>query len=697
LVASRATTSGRWIGPPPTALAALLVAAALATACTEHGDDAGDAVTAALERLRRVESSRRAATDFRLAGSEDDALGPDPIALAPLPGAALVVGALRGASAVVLLDVDGRELDRTAAPRGASSLAVDRDGEIFVSGDLAADIARYRVRDGRLERRGTLPLGGARAVRALAYGREGVLYAVEEHDHRLLTLALDDGGAIRDASEPPIGLGPIAVMRAGGWLVVDCLLSHEVIALPVDTHGLPRRADAVRIRHDGPIWAVDGVEADADLWLAMGGVEDHPLDRRQGSFGYIDSFAWVYRIGGTPRTATRLATVNVGALGVVTPKLVRLAVDPGVVDLEVTGYATPLAAHLRWTDPRPNRKAVWPRPEIETRVLVPGIAAGVPLAGGVRLLADPLLDAWVVDDGRTARVAAVVAASGAQRRDVEARLGEALFFTTLMAPWNRTRGSLSRFTCETCHFEGWVDGRIHDTGREGDVHVTTRPLRGLFNDLPYFSRALDPDLTTMVHNEFRVAGRRSRHDPWFALEPSAVPWLASLDVGTGPIGGEDLRRALMAFFMTFAHRPNPSVLERPRWSTVEREGAALFRDHCETCHEARLVANRADTRLAFDQWEPLVMSAAGPVLWARATYEQTGVVPYVHPSGARVPSLRRLYKKRPYFTNGSAADLDDVLRRARVVDGSFRHAADSAAPLLDAPSRAALRAFLDLL
>jgi hypothetical protein len=455
----------------------------------------------------------------------------------------------------------------------------------------------------------------------------------------------------------------------------------------------------VRIRHDGPVWSVDAVEAGDDLWLALGGVEDHPLDRRQGSFGYIDSFAWIYRVTGGEPSATRLTSVDVGALGVVTPKLVRLVVEPRAVDLEVMGYATPLVARLRWADPRPNRKGVWPRPEVHTRDLVPGIVASADLDDGRRLLANPLLDAWVIDDGRNARIMSAAAATAPQSRDAEARLGEALFFTTLMAPWNRTKGSLSRFTCETCHFEGYVDGRIHDTGREGDVHVTTRPLRGLFNDAPYFSRALDPDLTTMVHNEFRVAGRRSRHDPWFALEPASVPWLVSLGVGPSALGPEDLRRALMAFFMTFAHRPNPSVIGRAHWSAVEREGAVLFRDHCETCHEARLVAERADTRLPFDHWEALVMSPAGPILWARASYEQTGVVPYVHPSGARVPSLRRLYKKHPYFTNGSAADLDDVLRRARTVDGVFRHAgADGVAPApFDAPSRAALEAFLDLL
>src|SRR5262252_5814086 len=132
------------------------------------------------------------------------------------------------------------------------------------------------------------------------------------------------------------------------------------------------------------------------------------------------------------------------------------------------------------------------------------------VAGDSLVFADPLLDAWFqtpvpvpVPDSPSPRTAA-------------SRVGEALFFTNLMAPWNSTEGPLSRFTCETCHFEGYVDGRTHHTGR-GDVHATTKPLLGLFNNRPYFSRALDPDLATVAHNEFRVAGALSDHDPWFSL------------------------------------------------------------------------------------------------------------------------------------------------------------------------------------
>jgi hypothetical protein len=266
-----------------------------------------------------------------------------------------------------------------------------------------------------------------------------------------------------------------------------------------------------------------------------------------------------------------------------------------------------------------------------------------------------------------------------------------------MAPWNKAEGRLSRFTCETCHFEGYVDGRTHHTGR-GNVLATTKPLLGLFNNRPHFSRALDPDLTTMVNNEFRVAGAKSGHDPWFSLSPSDVPWTRDYFAPTETLGPEALRRALMTFLMDFTHRPNPATAGRTRWSDRERAGAAIFRDKCESCHEARLVTDQPSTRVPFERWEGLVMAQEGAIVWARAEYEKTGVEPYVNEKGARVISLRRLYKKHPHFTNGSANDLRDVLDRVRFAGDRFFHdGAPEDAARLSGEEEAALAAFLDLL
>ena len=72
------------------------------------------------------------------------------------------------------------------------------------------------------------------------------------------------------------------------------------------------------------------------------------------------------------------------------------------------------------------------------------------------------------------------------------------------------------------------------------------------------------------------------------------------------------------------------------------------------------------------------------------------------------PTLRRLYKKWPYFTNGTAKSLDDVLTRVRLAPGkkeddlaSFSHArvgmTKSAAEVLSDSAKTDLLAFLNLL
>jgi hypothetical protein len=329
------------------------------------------------------------------------------------------------------------------------------------------------------------------------------------------------------------------------------------------------------------------------------------------------------------------------------------------------------------------------------------------LEDGRLVFANPLLDAWIAaSHDMPPTVVPIAAAAGEHGFDSETRLGEALFFTTLMAPWNRAEGALSRFTCETCHYEGYVDGRTHHTGRD-DVHAVTKPLLGLFNNRPHFSRALDPDLTAVVFNEFRVAGAKSGHDAWFSLASSDAPWVRLLGVAEAALTPEAMRRSLMRFLIAFQHRPNPAVLGRDGFSESEGWGAMLFRDRCEGCHEARLASDHPASRVPFERWESLVMAREGAVVWGTDTYAQTGVLPYVHEKGARVPSLRRLYKTRPYFTNGSASSLEDVLAGARFLPDGFQHALSGGAvsvtdgqgaeTTLDAPSRGALLAFLKLL
>jgi hypothetical protein len=682
------------------ALAFALVGRARPKAASAHE------ATEASRRLAAFEAVRRSTADFAQVPTWDRLSGPDPYLLAKVPQSTNLVGVLRGADALVLLSADLGEQSRAAAPASPTALAVAEDGSIYVAGELAPNVARFRVVRGELVPSGSFEISGARAIRGLATGPDGWLYAVEEHRGHLLAVKPPSGAGettVAPRFEQAVGNGPIRVERIGDRLVVDCLLDHAVVVQKLETNGLPSLEPPIKIAHDGPIWSFAAKPAPGGIWLALGGVEDHPLDRTVGAFGYIDSFLFVYRVDFGRQAATREAAINVSELGVVTPKAVAwAATSPEIV---VAGYGSDRLARVPWPGDRsapPNERSHTDRaPDVEA--FVPGASAVVESSPGVFAFADPLLDAWV--EKKSSEPATLIPARGVEaspdRGDLPSlvHLGEALFFTTAMAPWNLSDGPLSRFTCETCHFEGYVDGRIHHTGR-GDIHAVTKPLLGLFNNRPHFSRALDDDLDTVAFNEFRVANARSGHDPWFELSPGDMPWLRTLGMGSQNLSPELLRKGLMAFLMSFSHRPNPMAMGRGHFRAGEQRGAVVFRDRCESCHEARVVSDAPDSRVPFDRWEDFVFSRQGPIVWGKAQYEKTGITPYVHELGARVPSLRRLYKKRPYFTNGSAKTLDDVLEKARFGADGFWHASDEAVPArtqFDEREQRDVREFLDLL
>jgi len=664
-----------------------------------------------LAALHAFEQQRRDATDFATLPPSDVALGPDPYRIAALDGERLI-GLLRGESAAVVLDADGAELARVAAPRSPSGLVVSAEGDVLVVGEAARELAHYRLDGGRLERLATLPVD-ALGMRDVALAPDArTAYVVEEREGRLLavSLARDPGprrflagrgtnriaqrsserafrtSGVRELSRCH---GPTQVEAITGYVAVNCLLDHA-IEIRRDS------GEVARIHHDGPLWSFAlHPEPDGGVLVAAGGVEDHPLEREDGGFGYIDSFLYLYRLAPGATQPERLAAINTSALGIVTPKWVAFrAADAGAVVVTAAGYASASLLTVTW---RGGDFTAPPR--VDQAELLPGTSAAQLTSDGTLVAANPLFDAWIVKRGSAPRVVPV--ASARPQRAVLSRIGELLFFTTLMAPWNSSDGKLSRFTCETCHHEGYIDGRTHFTGR-GDVHATTRPLYGLFNNRPHFSRALDKTMTQMVHAEFRVANRHNGRDPWFALTRADVPWLEHVAGAPAQLSPELLREAFMSFLMDFTHRANPAAVDHTQFTELERAGARIFRDRCGACHAAHLVADDPGSVVPFERWEALVLSPSGPIVWSNAAYAETGVVPYVHPSGARVPALRRLYKKWPYFTNGSARSLADLLDRfawspsATYHDGAPAGAGAALERLTD-DEKPALLAFLGLL
>jgi predicted small lipoprotein YifL len=634
-----------------------------------------------LAALLAAEGELRAATDFASLPPFERSSGSNPHRVVAA-GGDRVAGITRGSDSVILLDAAGETL--ATAPAPASPVDLARRGDtLWVVGERSGAIARYTIGDASLTATGEIPVDGALGLRAIAAGDDGALHVAGEVSGAITRIDPRSGAA----AELTRCHGPTQLSRVGDALLINCLLDHELQIWEGDT----RRQT---IHHDGPMWRFAAIADGADLLIAIAGIEDRPLDRSvKGSFGFIDSFAFVYRVP-PPSTINsdplRLAAVNVGEHHLVTPKWIDIAADGAGVRVRASSYGGDRFIAMRWSD---RAAAEWGAPAITgLGEIAPGTTDLAWLDGDRAIAANPLRDAWMRWDGNRWTA---IAQPPADPRSVESRVGELLFFTKLMAPFGDTEGRKSRFTCEACHFEGYVDGRIHFTGR-GDVSATSRSLRGLFNNRPHFSRALDKTTAGMIDNEFRVANKLSGTDYWFSLEPAQFPWLSHLEL-PAELDPVYLRRALMVFLRDFTNRPNPAVAGRSGYTDLERRGAELFRDRCERCHAARLVVDAPSTRIAFDDWARHIFSDAGAITWAASDYFRTGITPYVHELGARPPQLRRLYKKWPYFTNGSARSLRAVLERVRFKGETLVHEGLASGERFDAAELDALESFLTLL
>ena len=687
--------------------ASAFVLAALASTVSACGDDAAstsrdeppaaasdDAEAAEAKRRReaiaaltRWEESQRAATDFAAVPPWSEAAGADPFRILARPGGA--IGLLRGLGRIVTLDGSGAIVGEPV------ETFVDATGwdvsstqsTLYVVGPRQGSVARYRRDEDAWVAASPLTVADTWSLRDVAVGPKDRLALSDPYGHRILVVEHSEGP---EATTPIFSAecgGPLAVRWSPTRLLALCSIDHALLAWPLGDDGLPQ-GEPSRIEHDGPMWSFDVLERDGAALVAIGGVEDHALDRSDGSFGNVDSFVFVAELpaSGEPR---RRAALNVSAHGALVPKWLRVSQDGDATVVDVVGYGGDQHVHARWD-------ASFATPEVTTRPVVPGITDVAVMPDGTWLAASALLDAFVRVRPTATEPTVLPVPDPRDRRTPEVKLGEALAFTGLMAPAAHTEGKASRFTCETCHFEGGVDGRVHWTGR-GEVHAATRSLRGLFNNRPHFSRALDATMAKMVDNEFRVASRGTGADPWFSLDVEANPWVRHLGV-TEPVDGTGLRRALMAFIMTFSPEPNPRALADPMdaTDTEVEEGAAAFERLCEGCHEARLVSDDPSSRVERARWMSLIGSPAGPIVWGTGQRKQTGVEPYVHEEGARVPSLRRLYAKRPYFTNGSTAALPEAAARFSV--GTEQHVRDAAGGRnITDEERRALARFLALL
>src|SRR6185369_1844988 len=122
----------------------------------------------------------------------------------------------------------------------------------------------------------------------------------------------------------------------------------------------------------------------------------------------------------------------------------------------------------------------------------------------------------------------------------------------------------------------------------------------------------------------------------------------------------DVRQALARYMERIPPEPSPYVAPARRGlSADERRGLALFRDACAGCH--RLVGNSArDNRIPAAALESRL--AAGEVALTSPRRYAVGT-PVLGEGGNNPPSLRGVWDAAPYFSDGSARTLEELLAR----------------------------------
>jgi hypothetical protein len=614
--------------------------------------------------------------------------GSDPFKIRYLPNRKQYLILLRNRSEVLLADRSLTLIDRMATPRSPTGWTLVHDRLLFVSGDQSPEIQLYEITAKKILSRGKLRLRGVASVRDLVYVPSlHSLFLLDDFDRRLhqFTLAPNWPSQKRltfHQKSFPIAAGPTQIHYLNDHLLINLLLDHSLLIIPL-IQGRPDFSLSSQITHDGPIWAFDASATDASLLIAAGGVENHPLNRLGEEFGYVDSFLFlyilrrdrstgVYRWHPTDRKVPgRFAQQNLSEINIVIPKALHFAASSNDTPrLWVSAFGSPQVARFEVQEGRLQLTGRFNLPPGTTDFVIVQEEQNKEKPGreiGSLVITNALFDQIYrleIGSGSSAyqKVQGIPLAHSKLSR--ESRVGELLFFTTLLTPNNRTDGELSRFTCETCHYEGTIDGRVHYTGR-GHVFATTKTVRNLANNVPLFSRAGDKSLASMVLAEFRVANQ-GRNDS-FSVK-------LSKEIGdlTSELSPTYLRKSFLSFFVDFQHRPNPWLTRSRKLSPKALRGLFVFRERCEYCHQAT-ISTREHESLPYSDWEKWIEAEEKDLVWGAPFYTKTGIKPYVFRAGARVPSLRRVQQKYPYFTNGSSRTLRDLLSRFRYQDTTAWH------------------------
>jgi hypothetical protein len=219
-------------------------------------------------------------------------------------------------------------------------------------------------------------------------------------------------------------------------------------------------------------------------------------------------------------------------------------------------------------------------------------------------------------------------------RDSLADAGERLFYEVGLWPG-------TTFTCNSCHWDGATDHRLQPGFKESRWELT-RPVGGTGVLAPIFSPGQSPDLPHTVEGLVRVLDPRAWSDPtggWWS-EPRTI----STKDGIRTLAPYEVREALLTYILALG-------IDNPVDAQVAPEALALFVAECADCHQPV-----TDLRTRTPQ-----PPESRPLAWASPLFANVGP-PAFTDRGNRVSPLTNLARGGPFFTDGSARTLEDVVR-----------------------------------
>ncbi len=599
-----------------------------------------------------------------------------PDALAPLPGGGVVVACRFDPGLRVVTRVEG------ALAKDRFHVRVVDAGPEHGHRGIAVD------RDGRFAYVASPPRGGVKVVDLSDRPRPPDFTATGVFPGALRLLAADPrNGLTRDL------------------LLVSNLIGHTVTVHEIRNDGGLSPA-LQTITTEAPVLDLAVVPAGSTTDDLCGALlllthEDRPLSRERFSVEGLDSVVLVLPrakpdaalpfvdSGPGKRTAINLTERNREAL----VGLDAIAVEASTGRLALVGAGTDNVLVV------PARtEALRSAPAIPVGA---NPSAVVFLPGGRVVTADRLSDtitfvpaprATVATAGATSDHAVETLNLGIPERPRLTERGELLFFSRALVPNNVATGPLSIYTCAACHADGHIDGRRHPSKRNRFFSMT-KTCRGLQGTEPFLSLGFPETFAAFADNIVgtHAQGRQEAPDT-FDRYPVRLRVRVGTDWSEVTLSPDDVRAALAVYMARIPVEPSPFVAPgRLTLTEAERRGLRTFRESCGGCHRLAPATGKASV-IRGKAVEPALL--AGRLVLTSAGRHDVGT-PVLGEGGNNPPSLRGAWAAAPYFSDGSAATLEDVIRRT--VPGAFKiHAAENAklAPAFSAAARADLLAFL---